>query len=70
MSTQPISSPEVRTLSPAAVVALADMLSWAADHGTRVRVAWDGGLKLDVGDGVGWSRAYGEPSAPTGGYLA
>jgi hypothetical protein len=52
-------SPQVFHLSVEEVERLSDALYWAAGQANPIRVAVDGGLKVDVGDQLGWSLPYG-----------
>lgn len=47
------------TLTAREITRIADAFTWAADRGTRVRVAVDGGFKFDIGDGAGWTEPLG-----------
>jgi hypothetical protein len=46
-------------LPPEAVEELSDALHWAASEARPIRLVIDGGVKIDVGDGTGWTTAYG-----------
>lgn len=54
-------------LSPQDVETLSDALHWAAGEARSIRLCIDGGVKVDVGDGAGWSLPYGSTTeAPRG----
>lgn len=52
--------PVVYHLTVEQVEDLADAVSWAAREAREIRVMFDGGLKVDVGDGAGWTLPYGK----------
>lgn len=54
---------EIHTLSPANILTLAEMLTRADAAGKGVRVAWDGGLKVKVGEDC-WTPLLSRPEQP------
>lgn len=51
--------PTIWRVNPEDVEQLADYLAWAAKEARSIRVMIDDGIKVDVGDGSGWSLPHG-----------
>jgi len=59
---KPEPHPVIHTLSPGVVDRVRTLMTAAIDDGRGVRVAWDGGLKVKVGEGM-WSPILSRPEA-------